>query len=679
MREVVSASSAKGNCSKSVAANLIDICIEMDACSAILSMQINRALDVCEAMRPGGRLKPRYESVSFDACLVWGLNVMASLQSKVSIRVLPYPTELSSGAHIITDKVWLMENFLCLLSNAVKYSLEDSIVTVKISIKNYHSVRSFYSDSSDDSAEVRLGPSFPPDPKDKDRKSVYTVAEATEKLSASMKAPAMHLDEHEEDGAVERDSTPAAIRNFHESSRPKLLLIEVHDGGIGIPREKRNLLFRPFIQSDSQRRSGGGTGMGLYSVALRIAELGGKFGMRSARGSETESSSRSSSSTMTSTISTSPSIAAAEASNPQGAYEVKIPKHPRGSVFYFAIPFVEDADLLSDAPPSVRPRFKAGHPSSNASSSTSGSGSLNSNSTSSSRRLLERLETERVRYDLGDVPTVLLVDDSAPNLTLLTRAFQQEGLQVHTASDGVSALKRMQEGVYTLVLLDIQMPIMDGIECVKQLREWENKSNCPPSKIQYIVGTSASSIAAMDATACGMDDFTMKPFEVKLVTEKVWSQRRRRRVQQQLLADAEKLSISQHLHYLTPNLLKDHQVSVMSTQIAGNPGAGNSVCSSTTTSSSSKSSGKRKKRKVSSIDSSSQPSASTGSAPLPPLSPIFSREERGLLDQAAEITSVIPPSPRLSPLVISGTVKSSFSSVSPVDSDYSPPGDDEVK
>jgi hypothetical protein len=79
-----------------------------------------------------------------------------------------------------------------------------------------------------------------------------------------------------------------------------MLLVEVADMGVGIPEEKRGLLFKPF--SPMQRRSGG-TGLGLYSLALRVQELGGLFGVRS-RGGPSE-----------------------------------------GSIFFFAIPFNEAAEF----------------------------------------------------------------------------------------------------------------------------------------------------------------------------------------------------------------------------------------------------------------------------------------------------------------------------------------------
>lgn len=682
LRDVTSTASAKGNCSKSVATDLTDICDELDACSALLSMQINRALDVCEARSPGGRLKACYESVNFDACLVWALNVMGSLQSKVSIRVLPYPFELSPGTHIITDKMWLMENFLCLLSNAVKYSLEDSTVTVKISIRNYSSVRSFHHNDEDSISDDTRGVDASKDaspPLSFARSAVYlsnrTSAWSDERIIDHDDAAAVVDRDDEERGPY---ATPAAIRNFHESSRPKLLVIEVEDGGLGIPDEKRSLLFRPFLQSESQRRSGGGTGMGLYSIALRVAELGGKFGMRSgrssAKGSPGSSSSGSSSLTTDST-------AGANASIDGGFLDENRTLQPRGSVFYFAIPFVEDANLRTDTSPAAPARRKAAQ-NSNASISTSGSSrstsgdnlaSASSGSISSaSRKRQRRLEQDRIRYDLGESPHVLLVDDTASSLKLVARALQQEGIQVHTAVDGVTALKLMQEGVYTLVILDIQMPIMDGIECAQQLRLWESKAGCPTNKVQHILGASASPSIATEAASSGMDDFVMKPFDLTLVREKIWSHHRRH----QILDETERVKQQKMepppVHYFTPSVLMNHNTATVVSDGAtqsGGGGGGASVCS--TISSSSKSADKHKKRKRApnssgasvqtitpvAVATSSVASTTPSPSPSPSQSPMTKArsEDCGLLDRTAEMAIVIPPSPRASPMLNSSS------------------------
>eukprot|EP00217_Crustomastix_stigmatica_P015066 CAMPEP_0183789222 /NCGR_PEP_ID=MMETSP0803_2-20130417/292_1 /TAXON_ID=195967 /ORGANISM="Crustomastix stigmata, Strain CCMP3273" /LENGTH=633 /DNA_ID=CAMNT_0026033385 /DNA_START=266 /DNA_END=2167 /DNA_ORIENTATION=- len=69
--------------------------------------------------------------------------------------------------------------------------------------------------------------------------------------------------------------------------------------------------------------------------------------------------------------------------------------------------------------------------------------------------------------------SVLLVDDMLSILLQYTRVLQKAGIPVTTARDGVEALATMKEQEFTVVFCDITMPNMDGLECVRQFREWE--------------------------------------------------------------------------------------------------------------------------------------------------------------------------------------------------------------
>jgi signal transduction histidine kinase len=66
---------------------------------------------------------------------------------------------------------------------------------------------------------------------------------------------------------------------------PKEIRFEVRDSGIGIPEDKRNLLFQPFSQCDaSTSRRYGGTGLGLSIVRMLVNMMGGKVGLESGEG-----------------------------------------------------------------------------------------------------------------------------------------------------------------------------------------------------------------------------------------------------------------------------------------------------------------------------------------------------------------------------------------------------------
>jgi len=69
-----------------------------------------------------------------------------------------------------------------------------------------------------------------------------------------------------------------------------------------------------------------------------------------------------------------------------------------------------------------------------------------------------------------DAPVVLVVDDESDILELLSYNFQQHGFTVHCAEDGGEALKRAQEVRPDVIVLDLMMPTMDGLEVCRRLR-----------------------------------------------------------------------------------------------------------------------------------------------------------------------------------------------------------------
>ena len=71
---------------------------------------------------------------------------------------------------------------------------------------------------------------------------------------------------------------------------------------------------------------------------------------------------------------------------------------------------------------------------------------------------------------MRDPPLILVVDDVADNVDILQMRLEAQGYQVTTAGDGVEALEKVGELLPDLVLLDVIMPKLDGIETVKRLK-----------------------------------------------------------------------------------------------------------------------------------------------------------------------------------------------------------------
>ena len=104
---------------------------------------------------------------------------------------------------------------------------------------------------------------------------------------------------------------------------------------------------------------------------------------------------------------------------------------------------------------------------------------------------------------------VLLAEDEPINQEITALLLTEAGLLVDTADDGAAALVRLGSGHYDLILMDIQMPNMDGLEATRRLRAAPFACTLP------VIALTANAFAEdrAQATAAGMDDFLSKPVE----------------------------------------------------------------------------------------------------------------------------------------------------------------------
>jgi two-component system, OmpR family, alkaline phosphatase synthesis response regulator PhoP len=108
---------------------------------------------------------------------------------------------------------------------------------------------------------------------------------------------------------------------------------------------------------------------------------------------------------------------------------------------------------------------------------------------------------------------ILIVDDEKNIRLTLSHALQPLELPVHTAGDGEEALKKLQEHNLGLVLLDLKMPGMDGLEVLRRIKDtWP--------KTQVILITAHGTIeSAVEAMKLGAVDFIRKPFGPKEIRD----------------------------------------------------------------------------------------------------------------------------------------------------------------
>lgn len=229
-----------------------------------------------------------------------------------------------------------------------------------------------------------------------------------------------------------------------KSSQPRgeVVHFAVTDTGIGIPNDKKDLLFERFQQVDSSSsRKVGGTGLGL-AISKKLVELmGGEIGFES--------------------------------------------RYPVGSKFFFNLPLKETFEKGS-----IRPSVRTGE-------------SFRPHS-----------------FDNSVRKHVLLVDDSEDNRLLVKAYLKDMSLNIVECKNGQEAVNLFKENRFDLVLLDLQMPVLDGYEAIRLMRQWESENN---QKTTPVIALSADSIPELieKALHAGCDSHVSKPVRKKTLIEVV--------------------------------------------------------------------------------------------------------------------------------------------------------------
>lgn len=106
--------------------------------------------------------------------------------------------------------------------------------------------------------------------------------------------------------------------------------------------------------------------------------------------------------------------------------------------------------------------------------------------------------------------TILMVEDNVVNQRVTRLLIESWGHTVTVASDGAIALEMTLSGPFDTVLMDMQMPVMDGVEAVTQLRRRESKGTSPAL---YVIAMTGNTLRD-DEQRCldaGMNDYVAKP------------------------------------------------------------------------------------------------------------------------------------------------------------------------
>jgi two-component system chemotaxis response regulator CheY len=114
----------------------------------------------------------------------------------------------------------------------------------------------------------------------------------------------------------------------------------------------------------------------------------------------------------------------------------------------------------------------------------------------------------------------LIIDDSSVMRKIVERSLRQAGIdltQVFEAGNGAEAIGVLQENPVDLILCDINMPVMDGLQFVKQLSGVPNAKDVPV----VMITTEGSESHVVQALSCGARGYIRKPFTAEQVREQV--------------------------------------------------------------------------------------------------------------------------------------------------------------
>jgi len=126
--------------------------------------------------------------------------------------------------------------------------------------------------------------------------------------------------------------------------------------------------------------------------------------------------------------------------------------------------------------------------------------------------------TNKINIQRSYNKKVLLVEDNIINQKIAVKVLQKMDLAIETASNGLEAIEKAQSAQYDLILMDIQMPIMDGLTATKKIRQLDTSSKQPP-----IIALTAN-VMDSDKLKCkeaGMCGYIPKPFKIENIVKEL--------------------------------------------------------------------------------------------------------------------------------------------------------------
>ena len=147
---------------------------------------------------------------------------------------------------------------------------------------------------------------------------------------------------------------------------------------------------------------------------------------------------------------------------------------------------------------------------------------------------------ERVKPMTTSTNTLLLVDDNELNRDLLSRRLQRHGFDVVTAVDGTSALELAADREFALVLLDIEMPRVSGLDVLRAIRQQRSASELPV----IMVTARQDSADVVEALNSGANDYVTKPVDMPVALARIQAQLARKQAEADLRESEERYALA---------------------------------------------------------------------------------------------------------------------------------------
>jgi len=128
-------------------------------------------------------------------------------------------------------------------------------------------------------------------------------------------------------------------------------------------------------------------------------------------------------------------------------------------------------------------------------------------------------------------PNILIADDEPDTVMFLEQICKREGYDVSVAENGVQALEYIKTQIPDLILLDIQMPLLNGFEVVEALQENENTASIP---IIVLTANATKPEQAIKGLDIGADDYIIKPFNFRELLARIRAKLRTRELEENL-------------------------------------------------------------------------------------------------------------------------------------------------